>query len=86
MIYSRETKTCPVEKLTSDKDQLMSAIKHAPDELSPVEQAIEWHDGDLKATIATLIEDCRFLRHQLDMARKCMSHGLTRGWKPSPGR
>lgn len=32
----------------------------------PVEHAIEWHDGDTRATIRTLIDDCQHLRMQLE--------------------
>ncbi|MBY5545986.1 hypothetical protein HFO61_03865 [Rhizobium leguminosarum] len=42
-------------------------------------QAVAWYDGDLRATVETLLEDCRFLREQLDIAGRCMSSGLTRG-------
>lgn len=61
----------------------MSAMKQGSLEMSPVDQAIEWHEGDLRATIATLIEDCRLMRERLYTAERCMSRGLTRGWKPS---
>jgi len=63
----------------------MTAAERRPDpQYDAVEQAIAWHSGDLRATISTLIEDCRHLRDQLDTAQKCMSRGLTRGWFPSP--
>ncbi|MCS0460403.1 hypothetical protein LPB79_20780 [Rhizobium sp. T136] len=64
----------------------MSAIIQMREEVSSVDQAIAWHDGDQRPTIETLLEDCRFLREQLDMAARCMSSGLTRGWKPSLDR
>lgn len=64
----------------------MSAVKQVCEEPSPVDQAIAWHDGDLRATITTLLEDCRFLREQVDTASKCMSRGMTRGWVPSVDR
>jgi predicted phage gp36 major capsid-like protein len=68
------------------KENVMSAMKQVREELSSVDQAIAWHDGDQRATIKTLLEDCRFLREQLDVAAKCMSSGLTRGLKPSSDR
>lgn len=74
------------DETEDDKGNVMSAMKQVREEISPVDQAIEWHDGDLHATIATLIDDCRFLRDQLDTAQKCMSSGLTRGWKPRSER
>jgi len=64
----------------------MSAAKQLKNQMNPVDQAIEWHDGDMRKTITTLIEDCRYLREQLDLATHCMSKGLTRGWKPSLDR
>ncbi len=65
----------------------MTAAEKRPDlQYDAIEQAIAWHSGDMRAAIATLIEDCRHLRDQLDTAQKCMSKGLTRGWVPSPER
>ena len=61
----------------------MSAMKQGSYEISLVDQAIQWHEDDLRATIATLIEDCRLLRERLYIAECCMSRGLTRGWQPS---
>jgi hypothetical protein len=62
----------------------MTAAEKRPDlQFDAVEQAIAWHAGDMRATISTLIEDCRHLRDQIDTAQKCMSRGLTRGWLPS---
>lgn len=46
------------------------------------EAALEWHNGDVIATIETLLEDRRFLREQIAMATGCISRGLTRGWRP----
>ncbi|OWV92771.1 dehydrogenase [Rhizobium sp. R72] len=48
-----------------------------------VQAALAWHDDDVKATIATLLEDIRHLRHQLALAESAMSRGMTRGWKPA---
>lgn len=56
-------------------------LELAPDD--PVESALAWHNGDARAAIATLIEDCRHLRHQLALAEAAMSRGMTRGWRPS---
>lgn len=49
-----------------------------------VEAAIAWHDGNARAAVATLIEDCRHLRRQLALASAAMGRGYTRGWTP-PG-
>jgi hypothetical protein len=56
-----------------------------PTPLSPedeVAQALAWHDGDPIATIATLIEDCAFLRQELAAAEQLLSKGFGRGWVP----
>lgn len=52
----------------------------------PVNAALAWHQGDPRATIATLIEDCRHLRRQLALTEGAMSRGMTRGWTPSYDR
>jgi hypothetical protein len=44
--------------------------------------ALAWHDGDPIATIATLIEDCAFLRTELAAAESLLSKGYGRGWLP----
>ena len=44
--------------------------------------ALAWHDGDARATIATLLADCADLRGQLALARSAMGRGFTRGWDP----
>jgi hypothetical protein len=44
--------------------------------------ALAWHDGDAAATIATLIEDCAFLRRELAAAETLLSKGYGRGWVP----
>lgn len=52
------------------------------DMLDPIDEALAYHDGDVRATISTLLADCGHLREQLLMAKACISHGLTRGWTP----
>ncbi|MDP9812259.1 hypothetical protein J2W42_005129 [Rhizobium tibeticum] len=47
-----------------------------------VQAALAWHDDDVNATIATLLEDIRHLRQQLVLTESAMSRGMTRGWKP----
>ncbi|EPE97489.1 MULTISPECIES: hypothetical protein [Rhizobium] len=47
-----------------------------------VQAALAWHDDDVNATIATLLEDIRHLRQQLSLAKSAMSRGITRGWAP----
>ncbi len=48
-----------------------------------VEAALAWHGDDARATIATLLDDCRHLRRQLALTEGAMSRGFTRGWQPS---
>lgn len=62
----------------------MSASLPVIDEREPteVEAALAYHDGNAEATIATLLEDLRFLRQQLALAEGAMSTGMTRGWRP----
>lgn len=48
--------------------------------------ALAWHDGDAIATIATLIEDCAFLRTELAAAEALLSKGYGRGWVPRRAR
>lgn len=47
-----------------------------------VQAALAWHDDDVNATIATLLEDIRHLRRQLALTEGVISRGMTRGWKP----
>ena len=48
-----------------------------------VEAALAWHSGDARATIQTLLDDCKHLRCQLALAEGAMSAGMARGWRPS---
>lgn len=65
----------------------MSAHNPAPDHTKDdVEIALAYHDGDARAAIATLLEDCRHLRLQLALTEGVMSRGMTRGWMPSYDR
>lgn len=49
---------------------------------SEIDDTLAWHDGDARAAIATLLADCAYLRWQLDLAKRAMSHGFSRGWHP----
>ncbi|CAN7255158.1 hypothetical protein LJR235_001051 [Pararhizobium sp. LjRoot235] len=64
----------------------IGAIAHDIQYSEPVDEiaaALAFHDGDVRATIGTLIEDCRHLREQLALTQIAMSIGFTRGWTPS---
>lgn len=45
--------------------------------------ALAHHDGDVRATIGTLLADIKFLKEQLAITQIGMSIGFTRGWTPS---
>lgn len=45
--------------------------------------ALDFHDGDVRATIGTLLADIKFLKEQLAVTQIGMSIGFTRGWQPS---
>ncbi|WP_348628178.1 dehydrogenase [Rhizobium leguminosarum] len=51
-----------------------------------VDEALAWHDGDSRATIRTLLEDCAHLQAQLAVASACMSKGFARGRRPQAER
>jgi hypothetical protein len=52
----------------------------------PVNAALAWHGGDVRATIETLLADCAHLQRQFDLMRAAMGRGFTRGWEPSVRR
>lgn len=58
-----------------------TANEHHQD--AELKAALAWHDGDLSATIRSLLGDCRHLREQLALANGAVSRGLVRGWEPS---
>lgn len=61
---------------------MLAQKQPSADVLDPVEAALTYHNGDVRATISTLLADCGHLREQLMMATGCISKGLTRGWSP----
>lgn len=63
----------------------ISKAAHDIQYAGPVDEvaaAIAWHDGDVRATIRTLLGDCRHMREQLALADIAVSVGYTRGWRP----
>lgn len=52
------------------------------EEDTSLRDALAWHGGDAEATIATLLADCAYLRHQLALTRTAMGRGFVRGWEP----
>ena len=72
---------------TGDGNLRLFEIEPVP--LAPEDEvmlALAWHDGDPMATIATLIEDCAFLRAELAAAESLLSKGYGRGWTPRMDR
>ncbi len=61
---------------------MLAQKEPSTDEFDPIDAALAYHDGDVRATIATLLADCGHLREQLGIAKGCISRGLTRGWTP----
>lgn len=59
-----------------------SGLARAADE-ETIDRALAWHGGDARATIATLLADCGYLRRQLAVASSVMGHGFSRGWAPA---
>ena len=47
-----------------------------------VAAALAFHDGDVRATVRTLLADIKFLKEQLAVTQIGMSIGFTRGWQP----
>lgn len=71
------------------RPKTMSVETHETIYSGPVDEvaaAIGWHDGDLRATISTLLGDCRHLREQLALVDGSRSIGFARGWRPSTDR
>ncbi|MGV1893662.1 hypothetical protein [Agrobacterium vitis] len=56
--------------------------KSGSPEADRIAHLIEWHDGDARAAIATLLDDVHHLRQQLAIASNAISLGYTRGWVP----
>lgn len=61
---------------------MLAQKQPSTDPFDPIDAALAYHDGDVRATIATLLADCGHLREQVLTAKACISRGLTRGWTP----
>lgn len=64
----------------------MRPLERQREEASEIDEALAWHDGNARAAIATLLADCAYLRWQLELARRALSPGFTRGWRPDLNR
>ncbi|MGV1799484.1 hypothetical protein ACQZ6I_20830 [Agrobacterium vitis] len=69
------------ESLLSQEIFDMCSKPESP-EADQIAHLIEWHDGDARAAIATLLDDVHHLRQQLAIASNAISLGYTRGWIP----
>lgn len=54
--------------------------------VNEIDEALAWHDGDARATIAILLADCRYIRCQIELADRALSRGFVRGWRPQTDR
>lgn len=85
---------CFSEHAVGVNDEPLSAearMKSAPTTVEPdvdddVEMVLTWHEGDARAAIRTLLNDCSHLRKQLQVTETAMSTGFARGWRPSYNR
>ena len=75
----------PAVATTQENDELRPHERDI-NATNQIDEALAWHGGDARATITTLLSDCRHLRTQLAMADQAMSRGFTRGWRPQPDR
>jgi hypothetical protein len=66
-----------------EKEILMNAISRQPDD--EIEEALAYHQGDARATIAALLAERDFLLREIEYASLAMSYGFARGWKPGTG-
>lgn len=64
----------------------MRPLDRQPETQNEIDDALAWHGGDARAAVATLLADCAYLRWQLDLAGRAVSHGYTRGWRPNSER
>jgi len=59
----------------------MNALAH--DIEDEIDLVLAYYGGDTRAAIKGLLEDREFLAHQVAIASMAVSHGYTRGWKPT---
>lgn len=58
----------------------MNAISRQPED--EIDEALAYHQGDIRATVAALLAEREFLLRELEYATLAMSYGFARGWKP----
>lgn len=70
--------------LLIEKEIPMNAILKQPDD--EIEEALAYHQGDARATIAALLAEREFLLREIEYASLAMSYGFARGWTPGHNR
>jgi hypothetical protein len=74
---------CAVVAIFLKEEILMNAISKQPED--EIEEALAYHQGDARATIAALLAEREFLLREIEYASLAMSYGFARGWKPGTG-
>ena len=64
----------------------MLPLKANAEEIDEVDTLIAQHNGDPRAALRSVLDDCQYLHEQLRLASLAMSKGFTRGWYPLPCR
>ncbi len=59
----------------------MNAILKQPED--EIDEALAYHQGDARATVAALLAERDFLLREIEYATLAMSYGFSRGWKPA---
>ena len=58
----------------------MNAISRQPED--EIDEALAYHQGDVRATIAALLAEREYLLREIEYASLALSFGFARGWKP----
>lgn len=64
-----------------EKEIPMNAILRQPED--EIDEALAYHQGDARATVAALLAERDFLLREIEYAALAMSYGFARGWRPS---
>lgn len=61
----------------------MNAVAQENEYEDEIELVLAYHKGDVRAAIEALLKDRDFLAREIAIASMAVSHGYTRGWKPT---
>ncbi|HCH72234.1 MAG TPA: hypothetical protein DFK19_09760 [Ochrobactrum sp.] len=61
----------------------MSAVAQENEYDDEIELVLAYHKGDARAAIEALLKDRDFLVKEVAIGSMAVSHGYTRGWKPT---